>query len=145
MKRTFAALALAAIATAAAGCGDDSPDEASAAKEPKGQGTVLTIRETSTPGDWSFDKKRLTAEAGRVTIELHNDSGLGHNVRVHTGKCCFKPGYKDLGGTEVIGATSSDKRNTVRATLDLEPGTYTFLCPIPGHFQAGQRGTLVVG
>ena len=34
----------------------------------------------------------------KVTIELQNDSGLGHNVRVHTGKCCFKPGYKDLGG-----------------------------------------------
>ena len=79
-----------------------------------------------------------------MTIELHNDSGLGHNVRVHTGDCCFEPGYKDLGGTEVVGATSSDKRDTVRATLDLKPGTYTFLCAIPGHFQAGQHGTLVV-
>jgi uncharacterized cupredoxin-like copper-binding protein len=44
----------------------------------------------------------------------------------------------------VIGATESDTRTTARATLDLEPGTYTFLCAIPGHFQAGQRGTLVV-
>ena len=65
-------------------------------------------------------------------------------MRVHTGKCCFKPGYKDLGGTEVIGSTKSDKRESVKATLSLEPGTYTFLCSIPGHFQAGQRGTLVV-
>jgi plastocyanin len=104
----------------------------------------LKITDTSTPGNWSFDKKTLTAKAGTVTIELHNDSGLGHNVRVHTGKCCFKPGFKDLGGTEVIGSTSSDKRDTVKATLDLEPGTYTFLCSIPGHFQAGQNGTLVV-
>jgi uncharacterized cupredoxin-like copper-binding protein len=142
MNRTFAALVVAAI-TATTGCGDDS-DDGSAAKSPQGQGTVLKIRDTSTPGNWSFDKKSLTAKAGKVTIELHNGSGLGHNVRVHTGKCCFKPGFKDLGGTEVIGATSSDSRDTVKATLNLEPGTYTFLCSIPGHHQAGQHGTLVV-
>jgi plastocyanin len=145
MNRTFAALVLAAI-TASTGCSsEDSDDASAAAKAPEERATVLKISDTSTPGDWSFDTKRLTAKAGKVTIELHNASGLGHNVRVHTGKCCFKPGFKDLGGTEVVGATDSDKRNTVRATLQLEPGTYTFLCSIPGHFQAGQHGTLVVG
>jgi uncharacterized cupredoxin-like copper-binding protein len=143
MKRTFAALALAAL-TASSGCGGDSEDEA-VAKKPLEEGTLLKLRDTSKPGEWDFDTHRLTAKAGKVTIELHNASGLGHNVRVHTGKCCFKPGYKDLGGTDVIGATDSDKRESVRATLDLKPGTYTFLCPIPGHFQAGQHGTLVVG
>jgi plastocyanin len=145
MRGTFAALVLAAISAAATtGCGGDDSDDATAAQGSPEQSAVLTIRDTSTPGDWSFDTKRLTAEAGRVTIELQNDSGLGHNVRVHTGKCCFKPGYKDLGGTEVIGSTNSDERESVKATLSLEPGTYTFLCSIPGHFQAGQRGTLVV-
>ena len=142
MNRTFAALVLAAIA-ALTGCGGDSDDEA-AAKRPNDEGTVLKIRDTSQPGNWAFDTHRLTAKAGKVTIELHNGSGLGHNVRVHTGTCCFKPGYKDVGGTEVIGSTHSDKRDTVRATLNLKPGTYTFLCSIPGHFQDGQRGTLVV-
>lgn len=142
MKRTLTALALAAVA-ASAGCSDD-PDEQAKADTPEGARTTLKIADTSTPGNWSFDKKTLTARAGTVTIELHNDSGLGHNVRVHTGKCCFKPGFKDLGGTAVIGSTSSDKRDTAKATLDLEPGTYTFLCSIPGHFQAGQHGTLVV-
>lgn len=101
MKRTFALLVLAAIA-ATTGCGGDS-DDSSAAKPSEVRGAVLKISDTSTPGDWSFDTKRLTAKPGKVTIELHNASGLGHNVRVHTGKCCFKPGYKDLGGTEVIG------------------------------------------
>ena len=142
MNRTLAALVLAPIA-AFTGCGGDSEDEA-AAKKPQKEPTLLKIRDTSKPGEWDFDTHRLTAKAGKVTIEFHNASGLGHNVRVHTGTCCFKPGYKDVGGTEVIGSTPSDKRETVRATLDLKPGTYTFLCPIPGHFQAGQHGTLVV-
>jgi uncharacterized cupredoxin-like copper-binding protein len=144
MKRTFTALVLAAIAGTTGCGGDDADDGSAAAKAPEEPTTVLKISDTSKPGDWSFDTKKLTAKAGKVTIELHNDSGLGHNVRVHTGKCRFKPGYKDVGGTAVIGATDSDMRDTVRASLDLKPGTYTFLCAIPGHFQAGQRGTLVV-
>ena len=144
MNRTFAALALALAVTATNGCGGDDSDDASAPKAPEQQVTALKIEDTSTPGAWSFDKKRLTAKAGKVTIELHNGSGLGHNVRVHTGKCCFKPGFKDLGGTEVIGATHADKRVTAKATLNLGPGTYTFLCSIPGHYQTGQHGTLVV-
>jgi plastocyanin len=142
MNRIFPAIVFAALA-GATGCGDESND-AAAAKEPREAGTVLNVSDTSTPGKWSFDKKRLTAKAGRVTIVLHNDSGLGHNVRVHTGRCCFKPGYRDLGGTAVVGATDMDKRTTVRATLKLEPGTYTYLCSIPGHYQTGQHGTLVV-
>jgi uncharacterized cupredoxin-like copper-binding protein len=141
MKRTFAALVLAAL-SAGTGCSGDS-DDASADNAPQ-ESTALAVRDTSTPGNWSFDRKRLTAKAGKVTIELHNESGLGHNLRVHTGRCCFKPGFKDLGGTEVIGSTKSDSRTTTKATLNLEPGAYTFLCSIPGHYQTGQHGTLVV-
>jgi plastocyanin len=147
MNRTLAALMLATLAIVAipafTGCGGDSEDEA-VAKKPQENGTLLKIADTSTPGKWDFDTHRLTAKAGKVTIEFHNDSELGHNVRVHTGKCCFKPGYKDVGGPEVIGAVDSDKRDTIRATLNLKPGTYTFLCPIAGHFQAAQHGTLIV-
>jgi plastocyanin len=143
MKRTAAAVVLVAAVAGATGCADDSGD-ATAASESKDRGTVLKLSDTSEPGKWSFDKKKLTAKAGKVTIVFHNDSGLGHQVRVHTGKCCLKPGHKDLGGTRVIGAVDSDKQTTARATLDLKPGTYTYLCAIPGHFQAGQHGTLVV-
>ena len=146
MKRSVPALALALAAIAVtSGCGGDDADDGSAvAKAPAKEATVLKISDASKPGEWDFDTHGLTAKAGKVTIEFHNDSGLGHNVRIHTGKCCFKPGYKDVGGTDVIGATESDKRELIRTTLDLKPGTYTFLCPIPGHFQAGQHGTLVV-
>jgi plastocyanin len=143
MNRTATGVVLVAAVVGATGCADDSGD-ATAASESKDRGTVLKLSDTSEPGKWSYDKKKLTAKAGKVTIVFHNDSGLGHQVRVHTGKCCLKPGYKDLGGTRVIGAVDSDKQTTARATLNLKPGTYTYLCAIPGHFQAGQHGTLVV-
>jgi len=30
------------------------------------------------------------------------------------------------------------------ATADLKPGTYEFYCPVPGHEEAGMKGTLTV-
>jgi uncharacterized cupredoxin-like copper-binding protein len=41
-------------------------------------------------------------------------------------------------GPTVIGGG----RSTVTATL--KAGTYTFYCSVPGHEQAGMRGTLTV-
>ena len=86
----------------------------------------------------TFDKKRLTAPAGRIGIELTNPTELGHNVRIQTGKrCCFAPGHEDLGGT----TTGVGK---VTGTVHLKPGRYFFLCSVGGHWQLGQWGTLVV-
>ena len=133
--RTRALLCVAAVALGACGSGDDESESA----------TVLQLTDTSTPGDWSFDRQSLTAKAGKVTIELHNPSDLGHNVRVQTGKkCCFGRDSKDLGGTQVIGRALGKGETKARATIDLKPGKYWFLCANPGHWQAGQRGSLVV-
>ena len=131
--------------TGACGGGPDDSKPSSAASKASEHRTVLKVTDTSTPGNWSFDKKRLTAKAGRVTLVFHNPSDLGHNVRVQSGdKCCFRPDSKDLGGTRVIGALGNDGGKTARATLDLKAGRYWFLCANPGHWQAGQRGSLVV-
>jgi uncharacterized cupredoxin-like copper-binding protein len=140
-----AALPVSALAGACGGGDDDSEPASAPASKASEHVTVLKVTDTSTPGDWSFDKKRLTAKAGKVTLVFHNPSDLGHNVRVQSGeKCCFGRDSKDLGGTQVIGGLSNDAGKTARATLDLKAGRYWFLCPIAGHWQAGQRGSLVV-
>ncbi|MGH2805018.1 MAG: plastocyanin/azurin family copper-binding protein, partial [Thermoleophilaceae bacterium] len=101
-------------------------------------GTVLKLAVETKPGQITFDKKRLTAPAGRIGIELANSTELGHNVRIQTGKrCCFAPGHKDLGGT----TTGVGK---IRGTVNLKPGRYFYLCSVGGHWQLGQRGKLVV-
>lgn len=119
-----------ALCTAlSAGCG--GADERA---EPQ----VLRLSVETRPGVTTFDKERLTARAGRIAFVLTNPKRKGHNIRIHTGdECCFGPGSKDVGGTRTIGT------GRTRAVLDLEPGTYTYLCSTGGYWRS-QHGTLVV-
>ena len=44
-------------------------------------------------------------------------------------------------GSSKVVAAGQDLR---RSTDDAQEGTYTFLCPVPGHAAAGMKGTLTV-
>jgi plastocyanin len=119
---------LVVCAVLAAGCGGSD--------EPPSQ--VLRLSVETQPGVTKFDKERLTARAGRIAFVLTNPRRKGHNIRIHTGdECCFGPGSKDIGGTRTIGT------GRTRVVLDLEPGTYTYLCSTGGYWRT-QHGTLVV-
>lgn len=81
--------------------------------------------------DLTYEQKSLTVAPGRVTIRFRNPSALEHNVRVE------RDG-RVLGGTEVI----SDGDTT--ASVQLEPGRYTFFCSVDSHREAGMEGPLTV-
>ena len=139
--RTKALAALAASAALAAGCGDDEQAAQEKRKPDETSGPVTTLRlEVKTkPGFILFDRRRLEAPAGRIVLELINGQSIGHNLRVQTGKrCCFKPGSKDVGGTQTI------SNGQARAELNLPPGDYGYRGSLGGHWQRGQRGRLVV-
>ena len=46
-------------------------------------------------------------------------------------------------GVDMDGKTVT-KGGTSTVTADLKPGTYEFYCPVPGHKEAGMKGTLTV-
>jgi hypothetical protein len=120
--------------------GDTNAARATPASRPASvEATVLRLRAAAAPGKLLFDKKRLRANAGTIVLELTNPTQLGHNVRIQTGEeCCSDSGSGDVGGTQTIG------KGTTRATLELEPGRYWFLCSVGNHWRRGQRGRLVV-
>jgi plastocyanin len=143
---------LALCAFAAAGCGDDDDDgggggsgDSSAdasndsgggggygASSGGGGGGGETLKLAADPsGALKFDKTKLTANAGEVTIDMDNPSDVPHAIEVEGN------GVEEEG--EVV---ERDGVSTV--TADLEPGEYEFYCPVGNHEAAGMKGTLTV-
>ncbi|HVD40909.1 MAG TPA: plastocyanin/azurin family copper-binding protein [Solirubrobacterales bacterium] len=79
----------------------------------------------------AFDKTALSAKPGEVTIDFNNPSPIPHNVVI------MKDG-KELAGFDPI--TEGEEE----VSAELEAGTYTFICSVPGHAEAGMEGTLTV-
>lgn len=140
--RTIAVL-LSACALAGVGCGDDDDDsgdsggdgDAAAQEQTQEQGggganTRLAIA-AAPSGDLSFDKTSLRAPAGKVTIVMDNPSEVPHAVEIEG------MGVEEEGKTVTKGGVS-------RASADLQPGKYTFYCPVGNHEAAGMKGTLTV-
>lgn len=130
------ALLLSAGVLLAAGCGDDEEEAGGggaatpeATEEASGGGEALTL--TADPGgDISWEPGELSAAAGSVTIKLVNDSSVPHAVEVEGN------GVEEESETVTGGETE--------LTVDLEPGEYTFYCPVGEHRQNGMEGTLTV-
>jgi len=132
--------ALAIVGLAACGGGDDD-NSTTAASTPAsttpaggGGGGAASTVDVSTPSgsDLAFDQKDLSAKAGSVTIDFDNQQPLQHDVKVEDSS------GQELGGTDLVSS------GTANATVDLQPGTYTFFCSVPGHREAGMEGTLTV-
>ena len=90
-----------------------------------------TLQLAASPTEIAYDTTELSSEPGEVTIDFTNPAALEHDVAIE------KDG-KEIAGSDLIaeGKTS--------VTADLGPGTYTFLCTVPGHAEAGMEGTLTV-
>jgi plastocyanin len=75
-----------------------------------------------------FNKSRISARAGSVTLRLSNRSSLPHNVGIKG---------RGVGRTVNRGGTST-------FTARLRRGTYTYYCSVGSHERAGMRGRLTV-
>ena len=133
------AIALAVFGLAA--CGDDDDDdggdETTAAETTAtdtaagGAGGGGAVQITTSEGI-SYDQQSVQAPAGSITVSYDNQADIPHDVTVED------QSGQELGATDVITAS------TAETTVDLQPGTYTFYCSVPGHREQGMEGTLTV-
>jgi plastocyanin len=95
----------------------------------KGPGGTLQL--AADPSAIAFDKTSLTSKPGKVTIDFDNPAPLEHDVAIEQ-------------GGKVIAVSQKVTEGKTSVSADLAPGTYTFLCTVPGHAEAGMEGTLTV-
>ncbi len=105
---------------AACGGGEDETAEPRAAED----GVLRVVGQD----DLRWDVEALTAPAGEVTFELICEDAVNHNIVI------------DELDEEVAECAPGE---TVTGSIELDPGTYTYVCTIPGH-EATMRGELVV-
>ena len=143
MRRLSAVLVIAALAALGlAACGGGSDNSTTAAATPTqttgaaggaggGGGSTLDVS-TPSGSTLAYDQKSLSAKAGSVTIDFDNKQPLQHDVAVEDSS------GKTLGQTDLVAS------GTATTTVQLQAGTYTFFCTVPGHREAGMEGTLTV-
>ena len=142
MKKAAAALVLILAALALAACGGGSDTTSATVEETGGggaeaeggtAGTAAAIAFEANPeGQLAFEEKEVTAKAGKDTVDLTNQSSVPHDVSIEDSA------GKTIAQTEIISEGSDS------TSVELEPGTYTFYCSVPGHRQAGMEGKLTV-
>jgi plastocyanin len=122
MRAPRTTLTLLAASLVLAGCGGGNGDDGAAGG---GDGGVVSIE----AGDLYFDPEEASASAGTVEFELVNVGAVEHDLVI-----------EEAGDTNVAHAEPGE---TVTGSLELEAGTYTYYCSVPGH-RAAMEGTLEV-
>jgi uncharacterized cupredoxin-like copper-binding protein len=99
--------------------------------------------------EFKFDPDALTAKAGKVQVTLKNSGAAPHEIVFIKTK--LDPGALQPGTDGRVSEKGSvgevpeiEGGATKSAAITFKPGNYIFVCNIPGHYQAGMHGTLLV-
>ena len=142
MKKATILIAVALGALGLAACGSSSSSSStsnttasttpatSGGSASSGGGSTVSL--SASPDQLAFNTTSLSAKPGKVTVNFTNPASISHDVVL-----------EDSSGQQV-GRTNLISQSHASFTADLKPGTYTYFCDVPGHEQAGMKGTLTV-
>ena len=129
-KRWFYLISVLLLAVVIAACGGNNrPDSQVANRDstsPDGGTTVNVVAE-----EFKFTLDSSQLDAGVNTFVVKNNGSMPHDFEISGN------GIKQK--TEKI-----NPGQLTELTVELEPGTYTYICTIPGHEELGMKGTFTV-
>lgn len=142
--------AIAAVVVVGCGDGDDGGDEGTTTGADTGTAGTVTIK----MGDYFFDPKDVTVEAGSVTISAPNEGEVEHELmllKTNTDPAKLPTG-SDGGVEEKLHEAAEENGDiadigpgeTGSGTFDLTPGNWVMFCNIPGHYAQGMYGSVTV-
>lgn len=108
----------------------DTPDDDTAA-DPDDDAAPAAVTFVGTD-EIAWESAQLAVAAGSVEVTVTCGDNAPHGIGIDS----VQDG-SPLAACDPGGGTS--------ATVELEPGEYTFFCTVPGHRDAGMEGTLSVG
>ncbi len=114
-----------------AGKGSTGGEPAHGEQSSTAEGPGGTLQLAASPTEIAFDKTSLSSKPGTVTIDFDNPSPIEHDVAIE------RDGEEIAASERVTDAATS-------VSTELAAGSYTFLCTVPGHAEAGMQGTLTV-
>jgi mono/diheme cytochrome c family protein len=124
------------VSKSAAKPGQDQGELAQAGK-PKGSGKTAVAKggklviDADPSGALAFTASKATAPPGPLELIMKNLASIQHNIALQGGGVNVKGPVVGKGGSSKVSAK-------------LKPGSYTFLCTVPGHAAGGMKGTLTV-
>ena len=121
-----------ALVVAACSAPAESGDPASAAPAASASDAAAEAIAVSV-SDFMLDPADIEVTGTTVSFDVINDGPTPHNltVRDEAGEVLMATGDLSVGESETISG-------------ELEPGTYTIFCSLPGHESLGMTGTLTV-
>lgn len=84
-------------------------------------------------GALAFASTRARAEAGMIEVAMPNPSSVQHNIAL-----------ADEDGELIEEGAVVGEGGVSDFTAQVQPGTYRFLCTVPGHSEGGMKGELTV-
>lgn len=109
------------IALVAAACGGGGGQQGGTS----GDAGTITVSEK----EWAITFPSSSIKAGKVKLVIRNEGTIEHNFVIENA------------GVEVDAIQPGQSKEV---TAQLKPGTYTVVCNIPGHAEAGMKVTLTV-
>jgi uncharacterized cupredoxin-like copper-binding protein len=92
-------------------------------------GSETTLHVVAT--GFTFALNAAQVRAGTMTFLARNDGAIPHDFAIQGQGVAHKIALLQPGQTASL-------------TVDLQPGTYTYRCTVPGHALLGMKGTLTV-
>lgn len=122
-------LAVSLACSAGLSLADDSRNDArvnDGASGDEGSNPINVVAE-----DFSFSLDSSQAESGTITFSVENNGFMNHDFAIRGNGVQQKTPMIEPGENATL-------------TVELEPGTYTYICTVPGHEQLGMHGTFTV-
>lgn len=129
MMRTRLLALTAALAMALAACSGGGTDDTGDSGDSATAGAVTFVGTESL--QWEETSKSATLEDGSLEVTIECTGAVPHNVV-----------FEGVNDDAIIAECSGDDTGT--GTVEVEPGTYTYFCSIPGHREAGMEGEITI-